>query len=378
MRDEMKADEQSDAASRTQPADAEFRNGLDLARDFYADVVADLVAAPHSACLLGEGSEVLGYDNARSTDHEWGPRVQILVASDQIEAVNRRIDAGLPSEFEGFPTRWHSLAAGTVTHHIEVASFDDWIVRQLGIDPRDGMDAAAWLGMSQQRLLQITEGRVFRDDDGALARVRALLAWWPNDVWLWLMASGWHLIGNAQPLLGRVIEAGDVLGARLLVGRLCRMAMEMAFLHERRYWPYDKWYGTAFRRLLAAPELAPMLTAALTSVSPDEQQAVISNALIALGHAHNALGLTPAVEPVIDAFQVNINDAVRPYQVLNAGDFAAACRDAIADEPLRKLAPVGGFDQLTHADDALVNFTSWPQRLTANYRELLRQDSDNG
>ena len=69
---------------------------------------------------------------------------------------------------------------------------------------------------------------------------------------------------------------------------------------------------------------------------------------------------------------VNINDAVRPYRVLNAGRFVTACQDAIEDERLRKLVPVGALDQLTHADDALVNFTSWPMHLAWVYGELLR------
>jgi hypothetical protein len=49
-----------------------FRPGLSLARDFYREVVQGLVDRPHAACLLGGGSDVLGYDQPRSTDHELG------------------------------------------------------------------------------------------------------------------------------------------------------------------------------------------------------------------------------------------------------------------------------------------------------------------
>jgi hypothetical protein len=40
-------------------------------------------------------------------------------------------------------------------------------------------------------------------------------------------------------------------------------------------------------------------------------------------------------------------------------------------ESIRELVTVGSIDQLTHADDAMVNFTPWPQRLRDTYRQLL-------
>jgi hypothetical protein len=71
--------------------------------------------------------------------------------------------------------------------------------------------------------------------------------------------SAWHLIGSTQPLRARCLEVGDFLGARLLTAKLCRLVMDLAFLQERRYHPYDKWCGTAFARLDAAAVLTPLL-----------------------------------------------------------------------------------------------------------------------
>ena len=57
-----------------------FVAGLDLARQFYEDAVRPLVGElPHSAALIGPGSEVLGFDTARSTDHDWGPRLLLFL-----------------------------------------------------------------------------------------------------------------------------------------------------------------------------------------------------------------------------------------------------------------------------------------------------------
>ena len=51
----------------------DFVNGIDLARMFYIEVVRPLIEGrAHSAARLGSGSDVLGFDIPRSTDHGWG------------------------------------------------------------------------------------------------------------------------------------------------------------------------------------------------------------------------------------------------------------------------------------------------------------------
>lgn len=89
------------------------------------------------------------------------------------------------------------------------------------------------------------------------------------------------------------------------------------------------------------------------------------------------LASRPCLEPAGDHFPVGINDAVRPYRVINAGEFAEGCKAATADDALRELVTVRTFDQLTHADDALVNFTTWPQRIEKVYEHLLKASQSN-
>ena len=45
-----------------------FIPGIELSRNFYEEVVRKLVEPPHAAAVIGEGSEVLGFDQPRSTD----------------------------------------------------------------------------------------------------------------------------------------------------------------------------------------------------------------------------------------------------------------------------------------------------------------------
>ena len=85
-----------------------FVPGLELARTFYQDVLAGIIGGiPHAAAALGEGSEILGFDTERSTDHSWGPRAQIFVEADAVESLRARIDAHLPDTFREWPVRYY-------------------------------------------------------------------------------------------------------------------------------------------------------------------------------------------------------------------------------------------------------------------------------
>lgn len=343
--------------------------GQELARCFYSEIIQDLIDVPHSAALLGEGAEVLGYDQPRSTDHSWGPRLQIFVESSEVEKVTTAIEYRLPLEFRGYPVRFYSWQTKTVRHHIEVTTLDRWLISQLQISHPSELTPAKWLTIPQQHMLQFTAGAVFRDDLGKLQDLRRQLSWYPTDVWLWMMASQWHLIENTQPLLGRTLEASDLRGSLLVAFRLIRLIMEMSFLQERQYWPYLKWFGTAFSRLNIASTLGPILDIISQSNDYIVKENEINRALKLLGEQHNSLALTSVVSPMIINFEVGINNAVRPYRVLNAGDFVKACKNSISDDRLLGIPIVGSIDQLTHADDLLINFTSWPHKL-----ELLYQD----
>ena len=272
----------------------------------------------------------------------------------------------------GYPVQFYSWKTKKVQHHVEVTSLENWLDSQLRIHQLTEMTAAKWLSTPQQHLLQITAGAVFHDDLSKLEEMRRQLSWYPHDVWLWMMASQWHLIGNTQHLLGRTIEVPDLRGSSLIAYRLVRLIMELSFLQERQYWPYLKWFGTAFSRLHIVQTLGPILDTVLKSGDYSIRENSINEALKLLGNQHNSLGLTSAVTPEIENFEVGINDAIRPYQVINAGDFVKACKNSISDDSLKGIPLVGSIDQLTHADDFLINFTNWPQRL-----EMLYQNDAN-
>jgi len=150
---------------------------------FYREVLQpQLQGIQHSAGLLGWGSDVLGYDTPRSTDHGWGPRVLLFTPDGTAPELE------LPERFRGWPVRfgWDGVAT---QHHVTVHELSEWLVERLGADPTDSLSVVDWLLMPWQRLLEVTSGVVFHDGLGTLSTARAALTWYPEDLHRYVVAS---------------------------------------------------------------------------------------------------------------------------------------------------------------------------------------------
>jgi uncharacterized protein DUF4037 len=234
-----------------------------------------------------------------------------------------------------------------VQHHVRVATLAEWLTGHLGVDPRAGMTALDWLTIPQQSLLEVTSGPVFADPNGELGRVQALLAAFPLDVRRWLLGCQWHRIAEEEAFVGRAAQVGDELGARIVAARVVRELMRVGFILAGAYWPYTKWFGTAFARLPVAAALGPPLERTLAASSASEREAALVEAYAATARAHNASELTAPVDPTTRPFHT------RPFQVLDAGRFGAVCLAAVTDPWLAGLPPVGSVDQVVDSTPVL-------------------------
>ena len=337
----------STKTNNTSNDSVDFISGIDLARMFYIEVVRPLIEGRnHSAARLGSGSDVLGFDTPRSTDHGWGPQLHIFVEPSDVDAVRTIIDSNLPTEFHGWHVRfgWDEVA---VQHHVNVVSLGEWLKSHLGFDPQVEITDQNWLTTPQQLLLEVTAGAVFHDPDGDLKRVRSNLEWYPKDIWLWLLACQWRRIAQEEAFVGRTAEVGDELGSRIVAARIVRDLMRLCFLIERRYAPYSKWLGSAFRNLRIAPELAPHLDAALKATDYPTRETALCSAYEYVAHCYNQLNLTPLVAPKVRMFYK------RPFRVLGGDRFAEKCLAAIQDERLKGQPFVGSVDQFVDSTDVL-------------------------
>ncbi|MGW0229937.1 DUF4037 domain-containing protein [Actinopolymorpha singaporensis] len=315
-----------------------FASGRELSARFYHEAVRPVLDAtspglPHSAALLGRGSEVLGFDDEMSADHDWDARVLVfLCEKDQArhgDALDDALRARLPARFADHPTKYeiHTLRGYFLTH--------------LGFDLDDELEAHDWLTFPEERLRMFTAGAVHHDDVG-LQAVRDRFAYYPHDVWLYLLLAGWWRIHPEANLVGRTGYVGDELGSAIIGAQLVHDLMALCFLMERQYAPYSKWFGTAFSKLACGAGLSPVLTRALRAVSWPERQEALAVAYESVAAMHNALGVT---EPVSTEVHQLWN---RPFEVV-WGDFPGALRTRITDPAVDRIArrwPVGRIDQV--------------------------------
>lgn len=358
-----------------------FVGGLDLSGLFYEEAVRPILDSEfpgltHSSALIGYGSEVLGYDAPRSTDHEWGPRLLLFVSEEEHRKYAARVAEvlrhGLPSEFGGHSTHFGApdeegvrlperRTSGPVDHKVEVHTVRGFFASWTGLDPLGELGPTDWLRVPQQKLLEVTAGRVYHDGLGELGKARAKLAYYPRDVWLYMLAAQWRRVGHLEAFVGRTGEAGDGLGSGLIAASLARDLMGLCFLMERKYAPYAKWFGTAFSRLRCATELGPHLEGVLAADSWKEREAHLSRAYETVARMHNELGVTPPLETGVTPFHG------RPYLVLHAERFAEILEETVIDGRVRSLPQgVGSADQLTASTDVLAR-TEIHGRLGALY-----------
>jgi len=347
-----------------------FIKGLDLSEYFYIEAVKPIVEGhfpnlPYSAALIGDGSDVLGFDTIQSTDHDWGPRLLLFLDDAELMTYREKIDQvlrqELPAEIHGYTTNFaiyydepfdttymSQVEGAQINHQVDILSLQAFLKEVLNFDPTREIQAVDWVSVPENNYRKLTAGRVFYDGLGQLEPIRAKLRYFPHDVWLYLLSTQWQRISQEEHFMGRCGQVGDDLGSRLIAARLVRDLMRLCFLMERKYAPYIKWFGTAFHQLTCAAGLEPVFQAVLQASSWEQRQQHLSKAYETVAEMHNALSITEPLSPKVSSF---FN---RPFLVINAGRFADAIRDQIKDPDVLALPKnLGGFDQFVDSTDAL-------------------------
>ncbi|MBQ7337217.1 MAG: DUF4037 domain-containing protein [Clostridia bacterium] len=338
---------------------AQFIKGMTLCEGFFFECAQPIIRKYfpqliYTAGLIGYGSDVLGYDDAVSTDHMWGPRFYLFLRQEDLVLKARLFEVlgeHLPYTYRGYSTNFtppdpHDngvrhpapMTEGKVEPLIFVQTWESYLAEQLGTADIDGMDAAAWLALSEHRLLSLVSGRLFVDDLGC-ARDIDKLREYPREVRLYLIASSWEAIASEQAFVTRCGACGDEIGARIIAARMVERLMRLCFLYLGIYAPYSKWFGTAFSRLAVSEELKQTLERVLRASCVEEREALLLRAQLLVVDLHNESGLGERVTCCPQDYYG------RKIRVIYAERLVEATLCAMKDSPLSHLPLIGSMSQ---------------------------------
>jgi hypothetical protein len=358
-------------------------SGIDLSGALFQEAVEPILGEAYpslryAAARIGSGSEVLGFDTPRSADHEWGPRLDLFLSPVDLDvygdAIRDLLSERLPASIHGWPTNFREsddpadpvgrmvLVEGPVNHRVGVSDLGSWLAHHLGVGVIGRqLHVEDWLTMPQQRLAEVVGGPVFRDDDGRLGACREALAWYPDQVWRYLLACQWQKISQEEAFVGRCAEVGDELGSRTVAARLVREVMCLALLLECRYAPYGKWLGSALAATELGQHLQPLLAAAIAAGSYPQRELALCQTYEAVVRWQNRMRLTEPVDATCRDYYG------RPYKVIHAERIVQALRKTLTDPWLSSRPLVGSVDQWADSTDLLHHKTAI-RALTAQLR----------
>ncbi len=263
----------------------EKRSIIDESHDFWSDIVMPLLQAHYpaesarmAAGYFGYGSDVLRLDDDYSTDHHFGLRVNILLPQSLMDTHGKAIEDMLAALL---PQRWRGRELGegyTRTKGVALASLDHHLLSTIGLDHAPHT-LTEWLQIPEEDITHIVAGEVWHDPSGQFSAIRdALLSYYPEPVRLRRLAH-WarYFSGMGVYALKRALLRNNTLYASTTFARSLRWGVQMAFLLDRTYYPYDKWLTEMFHRL---PRMGPRLAhivdkAPLLSTSWEEKLALL-------------------------------------------------------------------------------------------------------
>lgn len=237
---------------------------IDISHAFFDEIVKPILDAdfPDETArtafgVFGYGSDVLRLDDDYSRDHHWGIRINALMPDALYRTrhaeILARVSAQMPAVWRG-----HSLQQSFAnTAGLEIGSLEAHLQRTIGLDHAPET-AQEWLNIPEEDITHIIAGEVWSDPSQRFTQIRAaLLQYYPEPVRLRRIAH-WarYYSGMGAYALKRATLRGNDYYCNITFTRAMRLAVQLSFLLDKQYFPYDKWTFLYFQRL---PRMAARL-----------------------------------------------------------------------------------------------------------------------
>lgn len=360
--------------------------GLELSERFYFDVVKKLINKEfpmlenkYAAGLIGYGSDVLGNDDVLSRDHEWGPRCHIWLSDEDYERYAQAIDQmllmQLPLTYLGYQTRyrWNDEFRALVgvdikensLHHIAITTVERHLKIQFGIPKRQGqydLTDIEWLCMPEQKLLELTRGKIFEDPAREITSIRERFSYYNAEVWKSKILYCWEQISDLE-IIPLCFARGDEIGGKICLNRVLEQIIRLTYLYNKKYYPgYMKWFGYEFLRLpILAQEIELPIKECQCSTNVEVMMDKLKSILNNLLQVHNALQVTGDVN-------LEVSKTGRGLCDISVRSICEALEESLP-ERIKELEIRGGCDQWIRDGDLLI----WCEKFT-KFKEVYKDN----
>ena len=276
---------------------------VDVSRGFFFEMLKPILESNFPAAtaqtsfgVFGYGSEVLRLDDEHSADHHWGIRINALMPealfAEQAADILRVVEQELPASYRG-----HNLRDGYSSGKgLSLTSLEGYLLRTVGLT-RAPQNFQEWLNVPEEDITHIINGEIWQDDTGQFSTIRAtFLAYYPEPVRLRRIAH-WcrYFSGMGAYALDRALLRYNEWYAAVTFPRAIRLGVQLAFLLDKQYCPYDKWTMAFFATLprMYFP-LAPIVSEAVSLATPWSRKLELLNEMAdILDQAMVADGIVP-------------------------------------------------------------------------------------
>ena len=230
---------------------------IDISHDFFEQVIKPILVesypdevAQMTFGVFGLGSEALRLDDEYSRDHHWGLRIDALMPEEVFthkrEAMLETLRAKMPSTYQGYELGEGPVAGTGIAPDI----LSGMLSRTIGIEhpPETHKE---WLNIPEEDIMHVINGEVWHDPSGEFTAVRQKLQeYYPEPVRLRRMAH-WcrYYSGMGTYALKRAMLRDNELYASIAFAKSIRLGIQLAFMLDKQYAPYDKWLLDFFKRL---------------------------------------------------------------------------------------------------------------------------------
>ncbi len=228
--------------------------------------------------LVGEGSDCFGFDDAISTDHDYGLGFCMWLTTADYE----KIGVSLQKEYEILVQEYTGNALLNMflqkrrgvfsvnnfyNNLLETAlDYEQLIDNQksdttgIGSKSNEVFTEQFWETVDEYKLASAVNGEVFVDKQGSFSSVRAaLMVYYPEKVWRKKLAQCLHEFSQyAQSNYPRMMAREDYITASLCVAKTLEAAMDLVFLLKKEYAPYYKWKKTGVERMSRRRDVSPL------------------------------------------------------------------------------------------------------------------------